>query len=447
VTGDVQDLFIVDDGDVTGIRHEPIVVRGEEEPAPHEVRETRHGPILDRLPVGDRATIYEDVEGTYALRWVGAEVGLRPSTVLRFATAGDFGTFRLAVGEVACPGQNFVYADVEGHIGLQVTGLHPRRRHGDGSVPAADHGWDGWIPTEELPWALDPPEGIIVTANDGLAHAAFGPHVLSADYHQPTRARRIRELLAAGSRHDVASFGAIQRDTVSLAARETVPLLIDAVNAGADVGAVTGHRRAALDLLAGWDHDLAADSPAAALYEVWSEALARRVLRARMGEALFRVYTASTETWKAAVMPALLRDPAGWLDPGTVGAALDDALDELGDPIPAWGALHRLRLAHPLAELPGLEPLFVAVDEPAAGDELTVCVTAMDHVAGRHVAVTASWRAVFDLADLAAAAWTVPSGVSGDPASPHWCDQAAAHREGAPGAGLSPISTLGVSPS
>ena len=58
--------------------------------------------------------------------------------------------------EVGCPGQNFVYADADGHIGVQVTGAHPIRRHGDGTVPLPDHGWDGWIPAAELPWRLDP---------------------------------------------------------------------------------------------------------------------------------------------------------------------------------------------------------------------------------------------------------------------------------------------------
>ena len=56
-----------------------------------------------------------------------------------------------------------------------------------------------------------------------------------------------------------------QRDTVSLAARATVPLLLDRVPPAAAY-------------LAEWDHDLAADSVPAAVFEVWTEAIARRAL-------------------------------------------------------------------------------------------------------------------------------------------------------------------------
>src|SRR5213592_385195 len=37
-----------------------------------------------------------------------------------------------------------------------------------------------------------------------------------------------------------------------------------------------------------------------------------------------------------------------------------------------WGALHRIRFAHPLALLPGLEPLFVAAELEWGGDEQTI---------------------------------------------------------------------------
>lgn len=440
VTGDVQDLFVVTDADVIEAREEPVTVLGETEPRTHTVRETVHGPILDRLPVGSTASAFEDVEETVALRWVGRTSGLRPSTVVRVAQARGFEEFRRAVLEIDCPGQNFVYADVQGHIGLQVTGLHPIRLHGDGSVPRTDHGWDGWIPADEMPWMLDPPGGVIVTANDGLLHAALSDHLITTDFHAPDRALRIQELLAEHAVHDPRSFAAIQRDTVSLAARRTVPLLLGHTEPASE------RQQTALHLLAAWDHDLAAGSPAAALYEVWTETIARRTLAPRLGEDLFRAYLASPEAWKCSVLPALLREPAGWLDAATLRVALEDALDELGEPIPAWGELHRLVLAHPLAAVPGLGPLFVAVGEPMGGDEQTVAAAGLDTVAGRRAAVIASWRVVWDLADPASSAWSLPAGVSGSPVSPHWRDQATVYRDGLAAGPAIPPRRLRVTP-
>ena len=76
------------------------------------------------------------------------------------------------------PAQNVVYADVDGHIGYQATGLIPIRASGDGSMPVPGeddaHEWTGYVPFDKLPSVYDPPSGIIATANgritpDGLS--------------------------------------------------------------------------------------------------------------------------------------------------------------------------------------------------------------------------------------------------------------------------------------
>ena len=45
-----------------------------------------------------------------------------------------------------------------------------------------------------LPRVVDPPEGFVVSANQRMIGTSF-PHVLSADWAHPGRARRIRDLL------------------------------------------------------------------------------------------------------------------------------------------------------------------------------------------------------------------------------------------------------------
>jgi acyl-homoserine lactone acylase PvdQ len=179
------------------------------------------------------------------------------------------------------------------------------------------------------------------------------------------------------------------------------------------------------------------------VFQVWTEAIARRALAPHLPEDVLRAYLASIETWRTAVLPAMLREAHPWLDDASLTAALDDALEELGDPIPPWGELHRLRLAHPLARIPGLEALFTAVDEPIGGDEQTVAAAGMDGVAGRTAAVIASVRMVWDLADPHAGVPVVASGVSSNVASPHWADQQPTYRDGtSPPAGGGETLTL-----
>jgi penicillin amidase len=76
-----------------------------------------------------------------------------------------------------------------------------------------------------------------------------------------------------------------------------------------------------------------------------------------------------------------------------------------------------------LGAIPGLGSLFTAGEAELGGDEQTVAQGGFDGRDGYLVDVIASWRAVYDLADLDRSIGVLPAGVSGNPASPHWSDQ------------------------
>jgi len=445
VSGDVQDLFVeelsADGGSVRrGQEWAPLVVHPETidvrgtEPVEIVVRESSHGPLLDRFPVGELEPEHVGVGGVsaestaVALAWTGLQHAIRPSLVARAASATTFEEFRSAVADVTCPGLNFVYADIEGTIGYTCTGVYPVRRAGDGTmpVPAGDGGysWIGTIPLDDLPWSRDPERGFLVTAND-RPHDDSYPHLIGMDFHPPHRARRITQVLEARDDHDVASSAVLQADTVSLPALDLLGPLTDLLEPG------DGHGRAVVKLLKAWDGDARADSAAAAVFQAWSGALARRTSGSELGE-VFERYYADREIWHSSVLPGIVAEAASGnaRSRDAVRAAFDDAIaglqERLGDDISAWswGALHRLRLAHPLARIPGLESLFTAVDAGVGGDETTVAQAAFDGRHGFDVAVIQSWRAVYDLADLDRSVGVLPAGVSGNPASPYWNDQA-----------------------
>jgi len=372
---------------------------------------------------------------TYALRWVGAEHAVQPSTLLRVAQAGSFQEFRETARGWECPGQNMVYADVDGTIGYQCSGLYPIRRRGDGTVPVPgwtdEYEWDGWIPFEELPWSENPEEGFLATANHRI-HGDSYPFLITKDFIPPFRARRIGELLSATEKHTVESFARMHLDTVSIAARELLPLLLE-------IEPADGRQKEALALLADWDADLSADSAAAAVYEVWGKHLAQEILARPLGPELFTHYY-SHRQWDSEfmfrVLPAMLRYPSPtWF--GTPGReprdealrrALAGALDELaaalGDDMKAWrwGALHRAVFAHPLSILGGLEELLVGGVEEVGGDEHTIYATGFEPGNGYNVVSGSSWRQILDLGDVDASVGTNTTGQSGNPASPHWND-------------------------
>ena len=102
VSGDVQDLYLErlnEDGTAARyedawepltVHREEIRIRGNEEPIVHEVRETRHGPLLDSYLTGRLRPARHPLEDTYALRWVGAEHSIRPSALVDVANVSSF---------------------------------------------------------------------------------------------------------------------------------------------------------------------------------------------------------------------------------------------------------------------------------------------------------------------------------------------------------------------
>ena len=89
------------------------------------------------------------------------------------------------------PGQNFVYADVDGNIGYQVAGRLPIRKNYDGDVPvdgsSGEYEWEGFIPFEQLPPFYNPPQGWIITANQNPFPANY-PYRVHGDFAAPFRA-------------------------------------------------------------------------------------------------------------------------------------------------------------------------------------------------------------------------------------------------------------------
>lgn len=447
VEGDVQDLYLErlsSDGTAAErngawepltVHREEILVRGRTEPEILEVRETRHGPLLDSytIGIGNPEVVEGGIRKTYSLRWTGFEHMVRPSTVHAVDTAHDWASFREALRGWGCPGQNAVYADVDGNIGYQCTGVHPIRRAGDGTLPVIgwtdDYEWIGEVPFDELPRAYNPPEGFLLTAN-ARPYGEDYPHHLGSDFLPPFRARRIAELLTATPLHSRETFAHIQTDTVSLSARRVLPLLLRLEPEGA-------RQKEALALLAEWDGDLAADSAAAAVYHAWTVEVARGVLLPLLGEELFR-HVYARRQWSNGflhtVLPSLLAYPAPPLLDGpperdallreALDAGLDHLTERLGEEMAAWrwGAVHRARFAGPLARIPDLADVFTAGEAELGGDDQTVLQALYEPGVPFDVQVTASWRQILDPSDWDASVGTHTVGQSGNPASPHHRD-------------------------
>jgi penicillin amidase len=258
----------------------------------HEVRITRHGPLIsdainadnEARPADKRSEPLEPL----ALRWTALDAD--DATLEAFHginEAQNWDQFREALRHYVVPAVNFVYADVAGHIGYYAPGRIPIRASGDGSLPvegwSGDNDWIGWVPFDELPHSYDPPEHFIVTANNRPVASDY-PYFLGRTWHPPFRAQRIADLLQTKEKLGPADFATFQGDTVSLFSREVLPDLLAQVTPRDDA------ERRAVELLRGWDGDARADSAAAALFEVWFAKLPRAILSSELDSELIERY-------------------------------------------------------------------------------------------------------------------------------------------------------------
>lgn len=425
------------------------------EPIVEEVHVTRHGPVVSPALDGE--------ERVLSLRCSSLEP-TQPCAILDLDRAASWDDFRRALSRWQIASLSFVYADVDGNIGYQLTGRIPIRARSSGLVPVpgwtGEHEWQGYVPWESMPHVLNPRTHYVVSANNRLVPDGY-PYHISHEWADGFRARRIRDLLVARERHDVESFQEMQSDLYSLAAAAFREHMLQA-SAEDEVGA------SALSLLRAWDCRIGAESAAAALYEVWRFHLLRNVFGEKLGDevvyylGLSRSVLAHTSVYKVRVASHLLRllreRPASWFGSagpeasaaGSTGKSgrwprdWDEAIQRsfreavtflratLGDDPRAWrwGDLHQLTFRHVIGAS-ALGRLLNRGPFPVGGDSDTICQAAVD-VAAPFLAqgTTVSYRMIADLADFDRSVAVLPCGQSGHPGSRHYADQLLLWRRG-----------------
>lgn len=202
-----------------------------------EIIERKGGdPETVRVFFNDQGTIesrLDDAEaGMYlSLAWSGNQEGSGTAIsawldVIAADSAQDaMGVVRNCEQPTLC----WVFADREGHIGLQSCGRFPKRggQHlGLTPIPAWDpaNHWQGWLPKELLPNIYDPPDGFIATANEEM-NPEQGPMLVT----QPLpgyRKRRIVERLQELPQATIDDMKELQYDVLSVQARDLLGVFL-----------------------------------------------------------------------------------------------------------------------------------------------------------------------------------------------------------------------------
>jgi penicillin G amidase len=394
-------------------RTETVRVRGGRDVV-FQVRSSVHGPIVTDVLDGARSLGSPAV----ALRWTG----LDPDDTTSDAFAGinaaaNWTEFLAAASRLRAPAQNLIYADVDGHIGYTAAGAIPIRPRSDGLLPVSGEGADDWrgrIPFAELPRVFDPPRGYIVTANNRVVSDRY-PYLLTADWPEPYRARRITDLVLSRQVAGLERAAAIQLDVVSLQAEDLLPLLLDTRPAGP-------RSARALEMLRGWHRAFSPDSVPAAIYAAWYARLSE-MPQDELGPT-------PAGSVRSRFLVNALRNGSPWCDDArtparetcpdfktaTLARAVADLERKLG-PDPArwqWKRLHRARFPHGVFDRVPLLSRVFSLETGAGGDASTVNVGAYRRDGSFLMTDGPSYRQILDLSDFSRSLYVHTTGQSGN---------------------------------
>jgi penicillin amidase len=418
---DVMDLYyyVANDTHYWYVDHwEPfsvtsVVIYNFTQPVTIPVVSTIHGPLI--------TTPLPPPFDKMAVRWAGKETGFGEVTGFSLMmNATSLAEWKQALSHQSVIIQNYVYADKYGNIAWCPSGKIPLRPPpppaGTGTLgvapsngSAAQNEWMGWLPHStapvdypfdpwpgpvSLPYIENPPKGFIATSNNqpiGPGYFGYpwpiwiGP---AFGYAPGYRAQRITELIKSLSPIDIEDMKAIQTDSVSIPARNMVPILLGVMAGDSNVTIQN-----ALAILAGWNYSELRDLVAPLIWEVFLEKFVYNTFYDEFGP--YGLYPFPnmiiplwnmTQTWMWNPYAITLFDnkftpsagpgQPGWeFMPEIMNKSLHDTLDwiasQLGPPAdPAfsnwkYGYLHVVNFDHPMGSV---LPLFNVPPLPVGCD-------------------------------------------------------------------------------
>jgi len=417
---DNEDILIVPQENVAALFSEELTSRNETIRVRDGLSVREEMTIILDSPLGP--VVEADEDNYYILHWTGFYPNDEALGYFAINSGKSLDDFRAALAKLATP-CNFVFADTSGNIAYFAAGLVPRRDYNGNDArlvttreQAADYRWD-FVPFEEMPHAVNPPEGFLVTCNNPPALTADGLSAFPGNYAPGYRARRISDLIHAGTSNGKLTFddiAQIQLDVHSSFAEEALTLLLSRMHSLE--GGMPDAERKALDVLSAWDFEENVESLGAPLYE-----LMRRELMVTL-----RTSHGVSGHYDIALLDALRG--ASWiaLSDSELSAAWHGAVEKAmsGDrsELPAYGEIHRLPLVSPLPFYATQSPGML----PASGGYRTVNVSSV-RWDGAHLLKSFGPTARLIMTPGATGAyWSVlPGGNSGRPESSHWADQVA----------------------
>ena len=396
------------------------------------IRFTHRGPVVSGFhKLNDKIV---------SMRWTGNDYSNELRSVYLLNRAANWEEFKNALTTFNALGQNVVYADTEGNIGLYSATSIPVRNGDPGFLYPGDtsaYDWKGIVPFDSLPYEFNPERAYVSSANCRTAPPDY-PYYISYWYDLPYRMDRIREMLEEKEKLSVEDFKKMLGDHKSKLAEEMFPNLMK----GLDGIVITDEQQnKALDYFLSWDGILSAESPAASIFEYFHSCFIKNLVADELGEEMYKKFISNKTLTKNTVKNVWAFPESGWYDnvstpekesfKDIVQKSFMDALDSLKNKSGEnpddwkWGSIHTLTLKHPMGKVSALDFAFKLNRGPfpVGGGYHTVSPYSYSYTNLFHATHGASHRHIFSLANWDESLTVIPTGTSGIPASEHYCDQ------------------------
>ncbi|EMY77894.1 penicillin amidase [Leptospira weilii serovar Ranarum str. ICFT] len=414
---------------------ESIPVKGEE-PREITIQVTSHGPILSKPIVGYSGPVV-------SLYWILHHLPVPVlETIYSLGRCSSLQECSTVVSALPAPGLNVSYADANGNIAWWGVGRFPIRKKKINTRKILDgaSGEDdviGYLSFAQNPKLINPPEGIILTANHLPTYELKGYGKPEGYWQESDRGRRIYELLSNKKNWSVDDVKKVQTDVHSFSARTIVPLISLEIEEDKNWAGVF---REALDIYRKFDGENTLDSPGATIFHTLNQFVMLNLWTDEFGKSDLQVFGQSAERWNA--YKSILANPKSdfWDDLSTpdrretrreilirsFAQTVRYLSKELGGAPSSWKweKAHEITFEHPMGKVPVLGLIFNQGPFPVASGESAVNLMNQKEINPKMTPrVGPSKRRIIDLAHPENSWSVLPTGNSGNLGSPFYGDQ------------------------
>jgi len=417
---------------------ENFYVKGKDEPVEKTLYFTHRGPIF---------TSFDDVKiMPVSMHWVGNEDSREIDALYGLSKAKNWRDFIKAIQGFQSVSQNIAYADVDGNIGIHMTGRVPVR-HAPGYLflpgNTDKYDWKRYVPFDSLPFEYNPERGFVSSANNKTISDDKYPYYISEWYDVPYRIKRIRQMLTSKTKLSPKNFKKMLFDHHSVQADEIKPVLLKHLEQAQDLNQA---ELAALKSLKLWNNVYDFKQAAPAIFDMTMIKIVHNLVSDELDKPAFKMYEKSLLGSKYLIYNIFNKDNSAWADNintkeketfhQIVMQSFKDAVKELGNKYGniaqiEWGKIHQLRLKHPLGKVKLINQIFnLNRDFAAPGNANTVNPFTYPNNKAFDADMGASEKHIFNTANWDQSYSILPTGVSGNPASKYYCDQTAGYMQG-----------------